>query len=414
MTFSPLTPSPPPRLLSQRMFIRLWLTRVMATASLQMLVLSIGWLMYDLTRDAWDLGLIGIYQFLPALVMTLPAGQAVDRFHRGAILSACVALQAVTAGVLLYASLRGGISRELLLGAAMGVGVARAFQSPAQQALIAVLVPRALMPRATAMSSGGGQAANMLGPAIGGLLLIFGPVAVFFCCLALQVLGLGLGLSLRYKHSPDAREPVTLISLLAGVRFVLGHRIILGALSLDLFAVLLGGATALLPMFARDILMVDSAGLGLLRAAPAVGALAMSLVLSRFSLDRHIGLKLIGAVTTYALAMLVFGLSPYFALSLAALILSGCADMVSAVIRHTLVQMETPDAMRGRVGAVNAIFIGASNQLGEFESGATASWLGPVGSVVMGSAATLCLVVLWLRVFPDLVRRDRFDHSSSL
>ena len=379
-----------------------------------MLVLSIGWLMYDLTRDAWDLGLIGIYQFLPALVMTLPAGQAVDRFHRGAILSACVALQAVTAGVLLYASLRGGISRELLLGAAMGVGVARAFQSPAQQALIAVLVPRALMPRATAMSSGGGQAANMLGPAIGGLLLIFGPVAVFFCCLALQVLGLGLGLSLRYKHSPDAREPVTLISLLAGVRFVLGHRIILGALSLDLFAVLLGGATALLPMFARDILMVDSAGLGLLRAAPAVGALAMSLVLSRFSLDRHIGLKLIGAVTTYALAMLVFGLSPYFALSLAALILSGCADMVSAVIRHTLVQMETPDAMRGRVGAVNAIFIGASNQLGEFESGATASWLGPVGSVVMGSAATLCLVVLWLRVFPDLVRRDRFDHSSSL
>lgn len=414
MTLPTLAPPPLPRLLSQHMFIRLWLTRVMATAGLQMLVLAIGWQMYDLTRNAWDLGLIGIYQFIPALIMTLPAGQAVDRFHRGAILSACVALQAVTAGVLLYASLRGGISRELLLGAAMGVGVARAFQSPAQQALIAVLVPRALMPRATAMSSGGGQAANMLGPAIGGLLLIFGPVAVFFCCLALQVLGLGLGLSLRYKHSPDAREPVTLISLLAGVRFVLGHRIILGALSLDLFAVLLGGATALLPMFARDILMVDSAGLGLLRAAPAVGALAMSLVLSRFSLDRHIGLKLIGAVTTYALAMLVFGLSPYFALSLAALILSGCADMVSAVIRHTLVQMETPDAMRGRVGAVNAIFIGASNQLGEFESGATASWLGPVGSVVMGSAATLCLVVLWLRVFPDLVRRDRFDHSSSL
>jgi predicted MFS family arabinose efflux permease len=269
-----------------------------------------------------------------------------------------------------------------------------------------------MLARALAFSSAGLQGAIIAGPALGGLIYAAGAPATYGTCAALFATAALLCLTIGYAHQPR-REPATLATLLAGVRFVFAHKVVLGAVSLDLFAVLLGGATALLPMFAKDILQVGALGLGLLRAAPAAGALAMSIALTRWPVRRRSGTVLLGAVAVYGLATLVFGLSTNFVLSLAALAVTGAADMVSVVIRQTLVQLETPDAMRGRVSAVNAVFIGASNQLGEFESGATAAWLGPVGSVVLGGAGCLVVAVLWRRLFPALARRDALVQAGT-
>jgi len=404
-----VTPEAPPRLREQRMFLRYCALRVGATSAAQMLNLVMGWQMYELTRSAWDLGLIGLVQFVPMLLVSLPAGQWADRMHRGRIVAFCLALQGVGVALLLAASMHDTVSRTLILVVAALLGLARGIQMPAQQALVPLLVPPGLLSRAMALSASAGQVAIMGGPAVGGLLLLAGASAAYAGCLVLVGLALALAASLRYGHVPAAALPMTLDSLLAGARFVWERKVLLAALSLDLFAVLLGGVTALLPMFARDVLQVGPAGLGLLRAAPAVGAMAMAILLARVSLDRRVGARMMGAVVIYAAAMGVFGLSTQLWLSLLALAVSGAADMVSVVVRHTLVQAETPDAMRGRVGAVNAMFLGASNQLGEFESGATAAVMGPVGSVVFGALATLCIAGAWLRIFPQLVRRDRFS-----
>jgi MFS family permease len=245
------------------------------------------------------------------------------------------------------------------------------------------------------------------GPALGGLIFVAGATAVYATSALLFLIGSVLMSRVRYEHVAPPREAVTLDTLLAGLVFVWQRKALLGAVSLDLFAVLLGGATALLPLFAKDILMVGPWGLGLLRAAPAVGAVLMSAFLTRWPLQRRVGHRMLGAVAVYGLCMVVFGLSTSFALSLVVLALSGSADMVSVVVRQTLVQMETPNEMRGRVSAVNSVFIGASNQLGEFESGATAAVLGPVGSVVLGGIGTLFIAAAWLRYFPGLAQRDR-------
>jgi MFS family permease len=396
-------------------YMRMWFARLSSTAAQQMLMVAVGWQMYELTNSAWDLGLVGLYQFAPALLFTLVAGHAADRLHRGRIIALCLLAQAVAALVLVAATSGWGqdgqwLSRELLLGISLLLGLARAFQMPAQQALAPLLVPQAMLPRATAFNSAGTEVAVIGGPALGGLVFIAGAVAVYGLCLALLLLASLLALTLRYRHEPPAHEPVTLDSVLAGLTFVWRSKLLLGAVSLDLFAVLLGGATALLPIFAKDILQVGPWGLGLLRAAPAVGALLMSLALTRWSMDSRVGHKLMAAVAIYGLCMLVFGLSTHFLLSLFVLAISGAADMVSVVIRMTLIQLETPDHMRGRVSAVNSIFIGASNQLGEFESGATAEWFGPVGSVVMGGVGTLLVAAAWLRLFPALSQRDRMSH----
>jgi MFS family permease len=395
--------------------MRMWFARLSSTAAQQMLMVAVGWQMYELTNSAWDLGLVGLYQFAPALLFTLVAGHAADRLHRGRIIALCLLAQAVVALVLVAATSGWGqdgqwLSRELLLGISLLLGLARAFQMPAQQALAPLLVPAAMLPRATAFNSAGTEMAVIGGPALGGLVFIAGAVAVYGLCLALLLLASLLALTLRYRHVPPAHEPVTLDSVLAGLTFVWRSKLLLGAVSLDLFAVLLGGATALLPIFAKDILQVGPWGLGLLRAAPAVGALLMSLALTRWSMDSRVGHKLMAAVAIYGLSMLVFGLSTHFLLSLFVLAISGAADMVSVVIRMTLIQLETPDHMRGRVSAVNSIFIGASNQLGEFESGATAEWFGPVGSVVIGGVGTLLVAATWMRLFPSLAQRDRMTH----
>lgn len=387
-------------------FIRLWFARLASVSAGQMLMVALGWQMYDLTGSAWDLGLVGLLQFLPALALALPAGQWIDRHHRGRILAGCLVVQVAVALALALGNSAGLVTREWLLALSVVLGALRAVQMPAQQALTPLLVPAEHLPRAFAFSSAGLQGAVIAGPAIGGLLYVAGPTATYGTCAALFALASALCLAIRYEHMPPPHEPVTWHTLLAGLRFVAGHKVVLGAMSLDLFAVLLGGATALLPMFAKDILHVGPVGLGVLRGAPAVGALVMSLVLTRWPVRRRTGPLLLGSVAVFGLATLVFGLSTSFLLSLAALAVTGAADMISVVIRQTLVQLETPDAMRGRVSAVNSLFIGGSNQLGEFESGATAAWLGPVGSVVLGGVGVLVVAATWPRLFPALARRD--------
>ena len=396
--------------------MRLWSARLFGTIANQMLMVAVGWHMYDLTGSAWDLGLVGLYQFVPALLLTLWAGHVADRAHRGHIIAACMVAQALVAGLLVAASQGVGahgpwVTRGLLLLVSVALGVTRAFQMPAHQSLTPMLLPAHLFPRGMAFSSAGSQAATFGGPALGGLLYTLGASAVYATCALSFGIACVLVLRLRYNHVRRAAEPVSLRVLLAGVAFVWERKILLGAVSLDLFAVLLGGATALLPMFARDILLTGPVGLGLLRGAPAVGALLMSGVLTRWQLRRKVGRSMMLAVAIFGLCMVAFGLSHNFFVSLLALAVSGSADTVSVVVRQTLVQLETPDEMRGRVSAVNSVFIGASNQLGEFESGATAALLGPVGSVVLGGIGTLLVAALWVRLFPPLARRDRLDGS---
>ncbi|MFT3665237.1 MFS transporter [Piscinibacter sp.] len=399
-------------LLRQRAFMRFWYARLAGTAANQMLMVAVGWQMYDLTASAWDLGLVGLVQFLPSLALVLVAGHALDRYHRARILAACMAAQALVALVLMAGAAHGFASRALLLALSLAIGCAKAFQLPAQQSITPLLVSAPLLPRALAFASAGMQAAIIAGPAIGGFVYVAGATAVYASCAALFALAAALVLALRYEHAPAPAQRATLQTLLAGVQFVFQRRVVLGAISLDLFAVLLGGATALLPMFAKDILHTGPWGLGLLRAAPAVGALTMALALSRWPIRRRAGTVLLASVAVYGAATAGFALSQWLALSIATLAVSGAADMISVVIRQSLVQLETPEAMRGRVSAVNAVFIGASNQLGEFESGATAALLGPVGSVLLGGIGSIAIAVLWARWFPALARRNRLVEDG--
>lgn len=384
------------------------MARLSGMTANQMLMVALAWHMYDITSSAWDLGLVGLFQFVPALLLILPAGHAVDRFHRGRIFAFCMLIQAVVAVVLIVATQRGFSTRELMLSVSVLLGVARAFQMPSQQALVPQLVPRHLLQRAMVLSASGARISIICGPALGGVLYTFGPTTVYASCLVLLILACGLALWVRYRHEAVALV-VSVESLLAGFKFVWGNKLLLGATSLDLFAVLLGGATALLPIFARDVLHTGPMGLGFLRAAPAAGALLMLLVLTRWPLVRRVGHRLLLAVGVFGLATVVFGLSKSYGLSLMALLVAGAADSISVVTRMTLVQIETPDAMRGRVSAVNSMFIGASNQLGEFESGATAAALGAVGSVVLGGVGTMLIAATWFKLFPTLAQRDRME-----
>jgi Transmembrane secretion effector len=399
----------PANLIRERTFLRYWCARVCMTSANQMLMVAVGWEMYDLTASAWDLGLVGLYQFLPALALTLPAGHIADKLNRRYIVAGMSVLLMLVALLLAIASAQHATTRFLLLAVSVVLGMVRAFQMPAQQSLMPQLVPRAVLQEATAFSSAGTQAAIIIGPALGGAIYIAGASEVYVACAVFFLASVFLILGLRYTPVVHPEEPTTWKSVFAGITFIWGHKVVLGAVTLDLFAMLLGGATALLPMYAKDILFVGPLGLGLLRSAPAVGALAMSVYLARKPLTNRIGTILLASVAVYGVAMVVFGVSTSFLLSFIALAISGMADMVSVVIRMSLVALETPDAMRGRVSAVNSIFIGASNQLGEFESGATAAWLGPVTAVVIGGVGTVLVAASWLKVFPTLARRDRLS-----
>lgn len=390
---------------------RLLVCRLFGGTASQMLMLSVGWQMYEITGRAWDLGLIGLFQFAPVLFLTLVAGHAADRFDRARIVAAAIFLHLLCAAALLAATLLHSVSRDLLIGLSVVLGTATTFQRPAQQSLVASIVPAGFLVRAMAISSSVGQIAVIGGPAVAGVLFAFGGAWVYRLSVVLLATSVVLALRIRLAPSRPLALAPSWESLLAGVKFVRTQPVLLGAISLDLLAVLFGGATALLPIYARDILAVGSTGLGALRCAPAVGALAMSVFLSRVPIRRHVGARLLAAVAVYGVCMLAFGVSRSFTWSLLVLAVSGAADMVSVVVRQTLVQIQTPDTMRGRVGAVSSMFVGASNQLGEFESGATAALLGPVGSVVLGGAATLGIVVTWSRLFPRLRRQQSYDRS---
>jgi MFS family permease len=392
---------------------RFWSSRVLSTASFQIIGVVIGWQLYGLTGSAFDLGLVGLCQFLPLLVLTIPAGHVADRFDRRRVVRLCQWVEAVTAAGLAGLSYGGLLSPGLIFAAAAVIGACRTFETPTMAALLPNVVGPALLPQALALSASAIQTATILGPALGGTLYIAGPdIAYGIVALAYGAASL-LVASLAAGRVAPAREPPTVKSLFSGFAFIWAKPVILGAISLDMVAVLLGGATALLPIYARDILHSSALGLGLLRAAPAVGALTTSLVLARHPLRRHVGAKMFAAVALFGCATVVFGLSTSFPLSLVALVVMGAADVVSVVIRSTLVQLETPDLMRGRVSAVNSMFIGTSNQLGEFESGMTAALLGTVPAVVLGGCGTILVALAWSRLFPTLRRIDAMPGGSS-
>jgi MFS family permease len=395
-----------------RPFIAFWLARVFTASGFQMLTVAIGWHLYQLTGSVLDLGLVGLFEFLPRLLFMLHAGHVADRFERRRIAAACQGLQALVALALLLGSSTDNISRELIFVLAFLLGLARTFEMPATQALLPNVVPLALFPRAVAASAAAMQAATIIAPALGGLLYAFGAQWVYGPGVLLYVLACSLMLGLHAEGQVLRKEPANLETLLAGIRFIRSKPDVLGSISLDLFAVLLGGATALLPVFAKDILLTGPWGLGLLRSAPAVGALLMSLWLARFPIERRTGPIMFTSVAVFGVATIGFGLSTSFWLSMAILVLLGAADMISMVIRGALVQLDTPDAMRGRVSAVNGLFIGASNQLGEFESGLTAHWFGTVPSVLIGGIGTLLITGGWIRLFPSLARRDRLHQPT--
>jgi MFS family permease len=383
----------------------LW-TRMLSTAANQILLVALGWQMYDLTGSAWDLGLVGLLQFIPTLALTIPAGHLADQVDRRRVLAAAIVLQAVVAILLAWGSAGAWVGRDLILGVSVFLGVARALQTPAQQAIVPALVKAAQLPRAMALSSAVMKVAVVAGPALGGFVYALGAPWAYGLCVAFLAAAFVCALSIHHV-AIKSKEPATFAAMFAGFGFIFRKPVVLGAISLDLFAVVLGGATALLPIYAKDILHTGPWGLGLLRAAPAVGALVLAALIARHPIERHVGHRLLIAVAIYGAAILVFAFSRDFVLSMTALAVSGAADMVSVVVRQTLVQIETPDEMRGRVSAVNATFISTSNQLGEFRAGATAAWLGPIGSVVLGGVGTLIVVILWWRLFPQLARRDR-------
>ena len=353
--------------------------------------------------------MVGLAQFLPSLGLALVTGHVADRYDRRTVMALCIIVEALCAVLFLTFTLQGGTSTLFLFGVLVLFGTARAFEFPASVALMPNLVPQRLFTNAAAWSSSSWQVATIVGPAIGGLLYAVGPEAVYGCCILMFLLSAFLVNTIRIEHREREQMAATWESVVAGISFIRGQPVVLGAASLDLFAVLLGGATALLPVYARDILHVGPWGLGLLRSAPAVGALVTALIVARRPIQRHAGAILLGAVGVFGLSIVVFGLSHNLWLSLLALTILGASDMVSVVIRRVLVLVKTPDEMRGRVSAVESVFIGASNELGEFESGVTAAWFGVVPAVVLGGLGTLAVVGLWARIFPQLRQVDSLE-----
>ena len=390
-------------------FQRYWAARLCVTLAIQMQAVAIGWQIYDLTRRPLDLGLVGLAQFLPSLGLALVTGHVADRYDRRTVMALCIIVEALCAVLFLTFTLQDGTQTPFLFGVLVLFGTARAFEFPASIALMPNLVPPRLFTNAAAWSSSSWQVATIVGPAIGGLLYAVGPEAVYGCCVLMFLLSVFLVNTIQIEHREKEQTAATWESVVAGISFIRGQPVVLGAVSLDLFAVLLGGATALLPVYARDILHVGPWGLGLLRSAPAVGALVMALLIARRPIQRHAGAILLGAVGVFGLSIVVFGLSHNLWLSLLALTILGASDMISVVIRRVLVLVKTPDEMRGRVSAVESVFIGASNELGEFESGVTAAWFGVVPAVVLGGLGTLAVVGLWARIFPQLRRVDSLE-----
>lgn len=397
-------PKPPPA--ETRAFRLFLLCRVLSSLSFQMAGVAIGWLIYARTGSAYNLGLVGLAQFLPMAALTFVVGPLADRFDRRRIVAICEAVNVIVLCFLAWGAGSDWLGAPAIFAAVAALGAARAFEHPSMAALLPGIVSSDELPRAVAFSSSAMQTATIVGPSLGGLLYALGARAPLGLAAFLSGAACIAILAVSARPRAIAREPVTLSSVFSGLSFIWKRPVILGAISLDLFAVLLGGVTALLPIYAHDVLETGSLGLGLLRSAPAVGAVAMSFVVNR-GLGARVGEKMFIAVVVFGAAIVVFALSRNMALSLLALAITGAADNVSVVIRSSLVQLGTPDDMRGRVSAVNSLFIGTSNQLGEFESGMVAGLLGAVPAGVIGGAGTIAVAFLWMRLFPQLRRADR-------
>ncbi len=382
-------------------------SRFLVALSAQMVDVAVAWLIYDITGSALALGSIGLAIFLPNIAFLLIAGHVADRFERRRVLVIAYGVMALASAGLLVAVARGVASAPLIFGLVAVLGTGRAFASPAASAFSATILPREHFANGVAMTSSAYQTATIAGPAVGGLIYMFGPQMVFLATTACFSACVALIASVRPRQTASAREPLTWDYLTAGIRFIRGNSTVLGLISLDLFAVLLGGATALLPIYAKDIFQTGPVGLGLLRSAPAVGAFITAILLAWFALNSKVGLRMFQSVAVFGLATIGFGLSTSFWVALPCLMVLGASDMVSVYIRSTLVQLETPDEMRGRVSAVNSMFIGASNELGEFESGVLAHATGPVAAVLIGGVGALGVTALWMRLFPNLRKRDR-------
>jgi MFS family permease len=407
------SPVPLPSILRHKPFAFFWFARGFTTLAFQIQGVAVGWQIYAMTGSPLYLGLVGLAQFLPMFLLTLAVGHVADRYHRRLVVRLCQIVEGLAAAALALGSFSGWQSKESILAVLFFAGAARAFEGPTIQALVPGLVPAPMIPRAMAWSASAHQTATILGPALGGLLYTGGPTMAYGTASLLFLGASSLIALIDIERLPPNRQPVSFRSLFAGIAFIRHQPVILGAISLDLFAVLLGGATALLPVYARDILVSGPWGLGLLRSAPAAGALGMSVFLAHHMIEHRIGRIMFGAVVIFGAATIVFALSTSFLLSFGVLVVLGAADVISVVIRSSLVQIRTPDEMRGRVSAVNSMFIGTSNQLGEFESGLTAALFGVVPAVLIGGVGTIIVVLIWMRLFPQLLRIDSLKPDGS-
>jgi MFS family permease len=381
--------------------------------SFQIGAVALGWQVYALTHSAFDLGLVGLVEFIPAALLTFAAGHAADHYPRQRVAQISMTIKGLTALLLAFGSFAGWLTITEIFAAAAVLGAANAFERPALQAILTGVTPTGMLQKGASITSGAQQVATICAPALGGLAYAVAPALPYTLMAAFLLVAGILSGAIRLERQIIVKEPPTLAALFAGVRFVRDSPSILGTISLDLFAVLLGGATALLPIYASDILHTGPWGLGILRATPAVGALLMTALLAKHAITRRAGMRMFQAVIIFGLATMVFAMSRNMWLSLLTLGVMGAADTVSVIIRLALVQLGTPDAMRGRVGAVNFLFINASNQLGGFESGVTAALLGTVPAVLLGGIGTVAVALLWMKLFPTLRNVERLEPSAN-
>jgi MFS family permease len=385
------------------------LARFCIVLATEMQSVAVGWQVYEITKRPLDLGLVGLAQFLPGVLLFLVSGHVADRYDRRKVVVACYAAFGACSGLLLFAALRHTHSVYPIYVVVILIGIVRAFNAPVSRALLPQLVPEEHFPNAVAWASSVFQTATILGPSAGGVVYAVarGPWAVYTLAAVAATMATVCAWQIKVESKARAREPVNVANVLAGFHYIWRQKLILGAISLDLFAVLLGGAVALLPVYAREILMTGPWGLGILRSAPGIGAAAMAVYLAHKPLRGRVGAKMLWCVAGFGVFTILFGISRSLTLSLIALVFVGASDMVSVIVRSTLIQIATPDAMRGRVNAVDMVFVGASNELGQFESGLTAHWFGTVPAVVLGGVGTLLVTAGWAWLFPELREADR-------
>ena len=401
-----------PSLLHHRPYVQFLYVRIAASIALQVQAVAVGWQMYALTGSAFQLGLIGLVQFVPAVGLFFATGHAADRYDRRLIASAAQMAEAIAVAVLAFAIGSGYLTPALLLTMAFIIGIGRAFEQPSLQTALPNIVPANVLPRAIAGSTSASQIAVVAGPALGGILIALSPTIVFAICAVLWFSSALVMRGIAMQRAAAKREPVDMTQLFSGLAFIGRHKVVLGAILLDLLAVLLGNATGLLPIFARDIFMVGPLGFGALRAAPAAGALLSALTLTRWPLSRQVGHLMFAAVATFGTGTILLALSPSLPFAMGAMFIVGAADTVSVVIRQSLLLLHTPDEMRGRVFAVSSMFTGTSNQLGDFRAGSAAALLGTIPAVLIGGCSTLAVVAVSTRLFRTLFQTDKYEPTA--